>query len=653
MPNAQPFSHVSPEIALAEPPAPIRRAWLLLGALFFGLYAFATVTGRGDVWGLHSLAFFPWPVRIAGLLFCLALLWPPLQRRAAAALQGALRPLLAAGPGRWLPLAVGLVAFLVFYSFPIRTTVFGDTRTILHAWGDNTELPLAWLPRLVDLQPLGSREILSLMLHRTVAHVLAIPIEQSYRIVSSLSGALCLALWTQFVRSEFARSPWGPLLLLVGLALGSLQIFFGHVENYAFVFLIALAFLLTGSLALDGRGSFWVAALLFVLGFKAHAVTLYFLPVFLFLLAWRLARRVPALQVLRTWRGLGFALVLPSLVVAVLLYLCYFRSFDSPRTAVAAALSQTFLPVIPPPPPLDYSLFSADHLLDLGNVVLLVGAPVVIVLLGILLLHRRAIDWRHPRVMFATLALAYPLVFYAALNPLLSMVRDWDLYALLGAPLLLFLATLLAHSEESAIPRGAAYGTALAFGVFSLGFFAVNASPARLSWRLEGMGEHAFRTYHENASLILVSAQAMESDSNRALARRLATVRRLAPSVVGPDPQYTHLLMVLASSYRERGERREAVRWVEEASRNSPEDASLALWMADYQLWAGETGRAAETVESVLRREPANPNALVLGAIAASRRRDYAGALRYLERARTVEPELAALVEQVRREAAR
>src|SRR5207249_11099252 len=188
---------------------------------------------------------------------------------------------------------------------------------------------------------------------------------------------------------------------------------------------------------------------------------------------------------------------------------------------------------------MQYSLQSIDHLLDLGNVMLLVGAPAIVCLLGLILIHRRHIDWQHPRVVFATLAFAYPLLFFFALNPALSMPRDWDVYSLLGGPLLLFLATVLAHGDER-VPSAPIHGTALAFGVFSVGFFALNAWPAGLSLRLEDVGEHVFKTYHSNASYIIVSA------------RRIATVERRAPGVVGEGGEYGHLVVIVASTYRER-----------------------------------------------------------------------------------------------------
>ncbi len=627
--------------------------WLLLGSTFLGLYAFATFSRAGATWGLHSLAYFPLVVRMAGVSVACALLCPPVQRKVVGGLRTLLLPFLERSHrGRWLLVALGSLAFVVFYRFPIRTDVYGDARTILLWYADNRVLPTEWLPRILDVHLLASKEVLTLLLHRTLAHLLVIPIRDAYRILSAVSGALCVCLWLVFLRRDASPSRWGPLLITVGCVLGSHQIFFGHVENYPFVFLTSLAFLVTGSLAFEGKTSVWTALLLFVFTVKAHAVTIYFLPALLVLLGYRLGLRNASIRRLVSWTRLAGWLIVPSLLVGAYLYFFYFRSYHEPPTGLGRAFEQTFLPIIPGPTPLDrYSLLSLNHLLDLGNVILLVGTPIVVALLGLLVLHPKAVDWHHPRVIFATLALGYPVLFFLALNPALSMPRDWDVYSLLGASLLLFFATTLAYGDDR-IPSAPTYGTALAFGVFSVGFFALNASPSRLSLHLEDVGEHVFRTYHANAGYLIDSAQSMEPDSVRALARRLATARRLAPAAVGEDGEYTHLLVSLASGYRQQGDRKDAIAWMERAAAIAPHDVNLALWLSDYYLWARETEKAKQRIAALLKMDPRNVNALVQGAAADAQQRNFEGALAYLERARAVapgDPDIASWTEHVKR----
>jgi hypothetical protein len=598
--------------------------WLTLGIACFGLYAFASLVPRGDTWGLHALAYVSPLVRYAGLAVCLLLLLPPVQRRVLASHPTSTSPL--------LPIGLAGVAFVAFFAFPIRTEVYGDTRTILRHWTDNAAMPSFSL--LLDFNVFKTDAALTQILLRTIAHTFSMSIESAFRWVSAISGALCLGLWIQFVRTAFPRSRWTMLLVIAGIGAGANQIFFGHVETYAFAFLTSMALLIAAYLALEGRVSLWVVAVAFLLALKAHSIAICFVPALLFVAASRLSRgRGPG------WAWTASFLVIPTLVAGLGLYFFYFRSFAAAYSGARTGTAQTFLPMLSGNGERDYSLFSPAHLLDLGNVMLLVGMPTLLILIGVVTLHRREIDWRRPAVIFAALALLFPLLFLLAVNPLLSMPRDWDLFALIGAPLLVFLAALMAAMVDRPGPAPhTAEGTALAFSVFSVAFYVLNASPALLGPRLEQVGEHIFRTYYTNASYLIVTAQGMDPDTTRSIARRLDTIRRLKPSVVGEDEEYTHLLSTLASVYRARGLRKEAVYWAERATVIAPGDSSLALTSADYLLWADDLDRADQRIARILEAHPSNYDALVLGAIASARRENYSSALAYLQRARLVAP---------------
>lgn len=632
--------------------------WHQLGLLFLSLYAVATLAPGGANWGIHALGYFPLWVRIAGLTCSAALLYPPFQEPVVRSLRFALQPLMQRSlRGRLLLLALGSGAFAVFYAFSIRTDIYGDARTILH-WdaGNNKRFISGGLTQIFDLQLLANKEALTLLLHRSVAHLFAIPIAQAYRIVSSLSGALSLVLWVLFVRRAFVGSRWGPLLIALGCLIGSNQIFFGHVETYPFASLTSLALLLTGLLALENNRYLWAMPFLSLLALKAHPALLYFIPALLFLLAYRLALRFPTLLSLLTWKRLAFVLVIPSLVAGAALYVFYFKSYNEPHAGIGREFAHAFLPIIPARPPLDrYSLQSLNHLRDLANVLLLIGTPVMVGLIGLLLSARKTIAWTHPRVVFASLGFSYPLVFFLVLNPALAMPRDWDLYALMGPPLLVFFAALLAHSDDST-QAAPVHGTTLAFAVFAVAFFGLNASPTGLSTRLENVGEHVFRTYHAGASYIINVAQGMEPDTARALARRIATIERLTPYRTGEDDEYTHLISKVAGIYLERGDLHSGVRWMERAVAVSPQDDNLTLYLADYYLRAQRTEDAQRRVGALLLRSPRNLQALLLAAVAAAQKQHFVESLAYLERAQAVTPEnrdIASWIENARRNLAR
>src|SRR5262245_22821426 len=555
---------VAVEQTAVPEPSPQRKPWALIGLFFLGLYVVATIAPSGALWGLHALGFLPVWARVGGLALCVAMLWPTSQRAFVRLLDDVLEPFVTGRRRAQGRVAVALAAFIAFYAFAIRTDMYGDSTTILRAYADNRTLPAAWLPRLFSLDVLSNREALTLMLHQAIAHLLGIPIGQAFRLVSALAGTAYVSLWLLFVGRSVEDTRWRVLLALVGLLAGGNQLFFGHVEAYPFASLTSLLFLLAGWNAIRDPKRYWVTPPLLLLCIASHPASLYFVPAFVVLTVHVLARRFPSLEAWLGWRRLFRALIVPSLIVGLCLYLFYFRSFAEPYAGAGRDFEHTFLPLVPAPPPLDhYTLQSFDHWRDLANVLLLVGTPVIVALGGLLLLHFKHIAWREPALKYAAMALFFPLVFFVAVNPELSMPRDWDMFALLGPSLLVLLTAVLLHSSER-VPRVEALATSLAFGAFSVAFWALNASPRPLAARLEVAGEYVFTTYHTSASYILNNAPGMDPDVDHQLARREATLHRLSPYVIDGDAEYTNLLTTLARMYRDRGDLGRGAYWCEQ-----------------------------------------------------------------------------------------
>jgi len=630
---------------------PRGESWPLLGIALLGLYAVATMAPTGALWGLHALGFLPWWLRVGGLAACAALLWPPAQSAVTGSAGLALAPFIA-GPRRVLGLAALFIAlFVTFYAFAIRTDIYGDSTTILRAYADNSALPTSWLPRLFNLDVLAHREALTLMLHQAVAHFLGISIGQAFRGMSSLSGAAYVLLWLLFVVRTVPASPWRIQLILVGCLVGGNQVFFGHIESYPFASLVSLTLLLSGWTAVRNPRRYWMFPLLLLLCVAAHPASLYFVPAFLMLSAHNLSRRFPIILSWMTWRRLVWVLIVPSLLIGLALYLFHFRSFAEPHAGLGREFQHSFLPMVAAPPPLDkYTLQSVNHWRDVANVLVLVGMPAILALGGFLVLNFKAIAWKEPELKFAVLGLIYPLAFFLAVNPGLSMPRDWDMFALLGPPLLLLLVAVFLYSRENT-SKHQALGTSLAFGVFSVAFWVLNASPRPLSARLETVGEYVFTTYYTSSSYILNKAHAMEPELALQTKRRERVIRRLAKHVVEEDVEYTNLLTTLARMYRDQGDLSRGAYWCEQAVRVSPNDANAALWLINTYLLDGRVKDARPHLDRLVAASPKDPDVLTLSAVAASQEGNLEGALDYLEaakRARPADPKIDAWLSDVR-----
>lgn len=612
-------------------------AWRLLGLLLLVPYGVATIAPSGGLWGFHALGFLGVWARIIGLATGIGLLLvpSPLWSRIWPAPR---RPLheTESSAARFTVLA--FLAFLTFYVFSMRTDIYGDARTILKWNADNVTFPIDSFRQLFDLRLLAHREALTLFLHRMIAHAFALDIAQTYRIVSAASGAGCLLMWILYLRREPSGARWATIVFVSACLLGANQIYFGHIETYPFASLVSLCFLLAASFVLSGRAPLWIALAMFAIAIKSHPALLYFLPALLFVVVHRLGIHRASWQRLLSWRMVTAWLVVPSIVLAAWLYVFYFKSHNEPHAGAGREIAHSFLPLVPAPPPLDrYTLLSGPHLLDFLNVLFLVGMPALAGVIGVLLFHRRAVDWRHPRVVFASLAIAYPLLFFFGLNPALTMPRDWDLYALMGWPLLFFFATLLVHSNDRVAWQPVLAST-MAFGVFTVAACALNATPGPLSRRLEAIGEHSFRNYHVGSSYVINMAQSMEPDTVQAIARRIATIERLAPWRVGEDGEYAHLLFVLGQAYVSRKQFDQGAVWLERATATTPQNDAIRARLADCYLKAGRSAEAKASIRILLENHPARFDVLIQAAIAAEMSHEYPEALGYLRRAERIRP---------------
>ncbi len=125
------------------------------------------------------------------------------------------------------------------------------------------------------------------------------------------------------------------------------------------------------------------------------------------------------------------------------------------------------------------------------------------------------------------LATLFPLLFFMSMNPMLSPVRDWDVYTLLLPPLLFFASMLLI--QPGVRPYLAAwFGQTLVFGVLlTTVLVAVNASPNELQSCLLDAGAYTYRSYYGNSDYIEARALSL-NDSSKATIEKFSNILRKA-----------------------------------------------------------------------------------------------------------------------------
>jgi hypothetical protein len=577
------------------------RSWQYFCWVLYFCYAFAAFFPSGPVWGIHFLGYLPIAARLLLLTAGGVLLIPSIQRSLYQSLVNASAPKDEKHKlGFVLPAVVAVICFLLFLSFTIKTDIYGDTINMLKWYGDNATFDTHWLTDILSPHLVDNKEALTVSVHRIVAYLFSLSIESSYRVMSAVWGSLFVFVWLLFVQ-KISKGPLRILLVLVGLSAGAMQVFFGHVENYPFGIFTSVLFFVALYFYLEGKTRTVVLLLLYLLAFKAHIVAILFLPALALALLYRYRSRITFAQSLLSWRVLRVVIILPTTLIGLALYFFVFQSWKEPYAlSIGRQFQQTFLPIIQLPAPLDhYALWSPYHFIDFINVLLLIGAPIIAILVSLLLYNRKDLDWNQPRLIVFSIAALFPFLFFFAMNPTLSPVRDWDVFTLLFPPLL-FLTTILLLQAEVRPYLSSLFPLAIIFGVILTGVLvAVNTSPAQLQGRLQDAGAYTYASYYANAEYIEARALALNDTSTTAPNHLTRIVEELSKAKLHHnDEELASMMARLALLYRT-NDLESAIKWANEAKRISPNIIQHDFELADYYIMANKPKLALDVLKII------------------------------------------------------
>lgn len=361
----------------------------------------------------------------------------------------------------WL-LVVALALFALFFLFPIAHTRWGDAYLIstaiaiddpslqlTHSWQAPLDVFLhsqvwlhfgQWLANL-PLQPANLPE--------------GAPV---YRLLSPLAGGLFLIGALGFSLNRRLGAAWIPFLLIASL--GTVQLFFGYIENYAFAAAGVMLYLWLGVRVLHGRSPLWLAATALAVTNAIHPSTIVLAPSLLALgwLLWRqrnqlasadvygetqsadlrrMAKESPWPAILR----IGAQILLPMLLVGG----CVFVWMEWSGHGVQALLetdrpggsdARWLVPLFATSTRWEhYTMFSWAHLRDFINEQALI-APALWPALALTWLGGLGVRkfWRGEGAYLFTAA-AFYLLFVWLWNPDYGGQRDWDLFSVSAIPL--------------------------------------------------------------------------------------------------------------------------------------------------------------------------------------------------------------------------
>ena len=414
-------------------------AWLTLA-----LHVAAPWLQEVWAWGAWPATYLPllWRWGLAALAVLVG--WPSVARWIIAGLDR----LLARLPGRPLPLWLGLGSLIPFWLFRLVHTRWGDAYLLSQAIAHpEARLTYNWQAPLTvflhaRLWAFGAR---------WWGWADAAP---AYALTSTLAGGLFVYVLARLAR-DLADAQGDRLAAIVpfGLVatLGSLQLFFGYVENYSLMTLGMLVYLwLAWRCLAEEVALIWPATAL-AITHALHPSTIVLAPSLLYL-GWEWARQEEQHRRARALVQIALPmLVVGGGVVALMTAgghgVSYLFGSDRPgggdgRWLVPLWATTTRWE--------HYTMFSWGHLIDMVNQQLLVAPVVLLALLCLLVKAGPAARAWTPWARLLLLASGCYLLFIWTWNPDYGGQRDWDLFAPAAVPLALLLADRLrsAFSER-------------------------------------------------------------------------------------------------------------------------------------------------------------------------------------------------------------
>lgn len=523
------------------------------------------------LWGVNHLAFYPTVLRVALLAVVAALLLPPVGQRMYLLQVSIAERVRGRQTGLgFVILAVSFATVFGFLNLKASTWLLGDGQVIANQLAHLFSRPISvpfLASKIIENDPIApGTQMMYVLSALAVRPIMGDDPANGIIVLNCvIGGAFVFLLLTIALRSSFSTTQtyW-----LIGLALmsGTIQLFFGYVENYGLVYFLGCLYVVLAIRALHGH-SVWLPLVILFVALASHIESVLFLPSYGFLLAWRFVRKD---------RERFLPRVAPTMVILV--------AAAALVAAVLTPLRRFFLPLLPVGGA--YSMLSLRHWIDIVNeLLLLLPALPLIGAMGWILYTtpsqekhrlvfrtnptspRKEITWLSTREEWHfTMLLVVPCIVYLVFfNPEIGMARDWDLFSILNIGLVLLAMLVLTRFEarfENIAAARAPVAAMLFLGfVLVVSWTGINASPVRATARFERIltydrthasyaYENLARSYHDQSRL---------PEAIRAIENACA---------ISHNPRQ---LVLLARYYEEYGDTENSIRVLREAVNRRPE----------------------------------------------------------------------------------
>jgi tetratricopeptide (TPR) repeat protein len=398
-----------------------------LGIRFaFGLTIIATVVGaffpESRLWAINQLGYLPhwaiavFPIGIAALGLSAASFF----NRHGGLITTRMFPAVVSG----------------FVVFAVAAFVLMHTRTHFLGDGYTSISLLASDNPLIKWRNFGG-EIVPYWLAQVIGNGTEAAVEQAYQFVSYGAGVLFIIMAAWSARRLYSGPVDALLFVLVLCTGGHMLLFFGYVENYALFVVSVGAYCLVGLRIADGQVSrcWLLPAQAMCLFFHVFGVLL--IPATVFVL---IADTKPGRRWARLTRSIRAGSLAGAALVVLILAVAAYRASYGFRFALVPPLPGKFAIE-------NYWLFSAAHLLDFGNLLIIMWPGLLVALTAMALKDGRTVSSRRTHFLLLVTSLTLGAVFL--IDPKIGMPRDWDLFSFAGLPLGMLLFDRLSASNTT------------------------------------------------------------------------------------------------------------------------------------------------------------------------------------------------------------
>jgi len=411
------------------------------------LHAYAAFFPSGITWGFHHLGFLSLPWKIVIPLLMLSILHPRVQTmvmKFITTIAGVTAKL--STTSKIVAGIVGLsAAGAIFWMGREATSFLGDG---IFAQRSLTNIQTAEnIPVALQNAPLPgfiTWKVYGYLLTKSTENAA----QAAFQVVSVVCGILGVGAFFFLSgallrdRADRVEQVLVFILLLVG---GSVQLFFGYVENYTVAYLVLLLFFWLSLAYISGRVPLWLPSIFFGFMFASHFGMVYLMPALLLLYfhAWK-KKKVNDVLI-----AVGVMLVA---TYAVLMWCGY-----SPQTVEAIFMKEGGghrVPLFEKSTGWHaYTMFSPWHFVDIKNLYILLSPfPVVFVFL-LIPRYRASLNTKNIPLLFLLATALFSLAFTFGFNFDIGMSRDWDLLAPYNLGLIIAGTYAILHCVEQEVLR--------------------------------------------------------------------------------------------------------------------------------------------------------------------------------------------------------